>query len=399
MMKVIQICPFFYPVKGGVEEHVLQLSKGLAKRGHIVTIFTSDSSRDSRIKTKVETIEGLQVFRFTTIFSLGDFGKFWPGFITKLMKEDYDIIHVHSYRHLHTILAAFISKLRGIPCIITTHSPFHPLHIRSLFSKLFVVTYDNFFKFFLDKLFSKVITITDTETKYFKHLEREKIVAIPNGINKKIFRKIDSKKYQRLMMKFSISTRDKIILFVGRVHPTKGIDFIINSLRRSKIEQLKVVIVGPIQDKKYFDKLDRMINENDLSTKVIFTDFVTEEEKLILYDISKIFFLPSIYEPFGIVILEAFARGKPVIAVDSDGPRFLIEHGKNGFLVKYEDIDTATRYIKLLLTNKKLYRKISKNNIEKAKQFTWNKIVEKIIKVYEEVLSSNNGLQRRKNTS
>jgi glycosyltransferase involved in cell wall biosynthesis len=391
-MKIVQICPFFYPVKGGVEEHVLQISKELFKRGHVVTIFTSDSLRVGKIKTKTETIQGIRVFRFTTIFSLGDFGKFWPGFIQKLMKEDYDIVHVHSYRHLHTMLAAFISKLRGIPCIITTHSPFHPLHIRSLFSKLFVVTYDNFLKFFLDKLFSKVITITDVESKYFKHLEREKLVVIPNGINKKIFRKIDSKKYQGVMKKFGISTRDKIILFVGRVHPSKGIDFIINFVKRSKIRRLKVVIVGPIQDKKYFDKLYRMINENNLSTKVIFTDFVAEEEKLILYDISKIFFLPSIYEPFGIAILEAFAKGKPVIAVDSDGPRFLIEHGKNGFLVKYGDIDTAMKYVTLLLTNKKLYRKISKNNIEKAKQFTWDKIVGKIIKVYEEVLNNNNGL-------
>jgi len=74
----------------------------------------------------------------------------------------------------------------------------------------------------------------------------------------------------------------------------------------------------------------------------------------------------------------------------SDGPRFLIKHGKNGFLVKYGDVENAAKYIRLLLNERKLYNKISQNNIKKAKQFTWNKIVKKIIKVYEEILSNNN---------
>jgi glycosyltransferase involved in cell wall biosynthesis len=386
-MKIVQICPFFYPVKGGVEEHVLQISKNLTKKGHNVTIFTSDSLRNGRIKQKFEKIEGLEVFRFTTIFSFGDFGKFWPGFIIKLIRENYDLVHVHSYRHFHTILAGFIGKLKNKPCILTTHSPFHPLHTRNLFSKIFVIMYDYFFKFFVDKLFSKVITITTFENNYFGHLSMRRIVTIPNGIDERIFKKIERSKYLRVMKKFGLNKKDKIILFVGRVHPTKGLEFLVKVLNEVKQNSLRVVIVGPIQDMEYFEKLNKIIKEHKLSDKVVFTGFITEEEKLTLYDISKIFFLPSIYEPFGIVILEAFARGKPVIAVDSDGPRFLINHGENGFLVKYGDAESASKYIRLLLGNRKLYKKISVNNIKKAKQFTWNKIVKKIIKVYEDVLN------------
>jgi glycosyltransferase involved in cell wall biosynthesis len=387
-MRIVQICPFFYPVEGGVEEHVLQISKRLRKMGYSITIFTSDSSRSGRIIKRFENIEGLKVFRFTTIFSFGDFGKFWPGFVKKLIKEDFDIVHVHSYRHFHTILAGFICKMKNKPCILTTHSPFHPLHTRNLISKTFVIAYDYFLKFFVDKFFSKVITITSFENNHFKHLLKKRVITIPNGIDERIFRKIKKAKYLRLMKKFGISKKDKIILFVGRVHPTKGIEFLIKTIKEVKQNSWKAFIVGPIQDKEYFEYLSKKIREYKLSDKIFFTGFVTEEEKLILYDISKIFFLPSIYEPFGIVILEAFARGKPVIAVDSDGPRFLINHGENGFLVKYGDIKNVAKYIRLLLNDKKLYKKISQNNIKKAKQFTWNKIVEKIIKVYEEVLSN-----------
>jgi glycosyltransferase involved in cell wall biosynthesis len=385
-MKIVQICPFFYPVEGGVEEHVLQISKNLTKKGHNVTIFTSDSLRNGRIKQKFEKIEGLEVFRFTTIFSFGDFGKFWPGFIIKLIRENYDLVHVHSYRHFHTILAGFIGKLKNKPCILTTHSPFHPLHTRNLFSKIFVIIYDYFFKFFVDKLFSKVITITTFENNYFRHLSMSRIVTIPNGIDERIFKKIERLKYLRVMKKFGLNKKDKIILFVGRVHPTKGLEFLVKVLNEVKQNSLRVVIVGPIQDMEYFEKLNKIIKEHKLSDKVVFTGFITEEEKLIFYDISKIFFLPSIYEPFGIVILEAFARGKPVITVDSDGPRSLVKNRENGFLVKYGDVESASKYIRLLLSDRKLYKKISQNNIKKAKQFTWNKIIKKIIKVYEEVI-------------
>jgi glycosyltransferase involved in cell wall biosynthesis len=385
-MKIIQVCPFFYPVEGGVEEHVLQISKQLTKNGHNVTILTSDSLRNGRIKQKFEKIEGLEVFRFTTIFSFGDFGKFWPGFIIKLIRENYDLVHAHSYRHFHTILAGFIGKLKNKPCILTTHSPFHPLHTRNLFSKIFVNIYDCFFKFFFDKLFYKVITITTFENNYFGHLSMRRIVTIPNGIDERIFKKIDRLRYSEVMKKFGLNKKDKIILFVGRIHPTKGLDFLVKVLNEVKQNSLRVVIVGPIQDKGYFEKLNKIIKEHKLSDKIVFTGFVTEEEKLMFYDISKIFFLPSIYEPFGIVILEAFSRGKPVIAVDSDGPRFLIKNGENGFLVKYGDVESASKYIRLLLSDRKLYKKISQNNIKKAKQFTWNKIVKKIIKVYEEVI-------------
>jgi len=389
-MKIAQICPFFLPAKGGVEEHVYYISKNLSKMGHQVTILTSDSLRDGKVKKRVEKINGLTIIRFSTLFSLGDFGKIWPGFITNLLTNKYDIVHVHSYRHFHCILAAIICKIKRIPCVITTHSPFHPIYVRRTLSKVLVFFYDSYLKFLIDKLFTKVINITTMEKKYFKHLNDERLVVIPNGIDKHIFKRIKPEKYKALIKKFGIKMSDNIILFVGRIHPTKNVEFLIHILKKFKIKRVRIVIVGPIQDRKYFSYLTEEIKKYGLSSRIIFTSVVSEEEKIILYDISKVFILPSIYEPFGIVILEAFARGKPVIAVDSDGPRYLIKNGENGFLVRYGDVESAAKYIKLLLKDRKLYRKISTNNIKKAKQFAWEKIVKKIIKVYEEAIKEYN---------
>jgi len=346
-MKIAQICPFFYPVEGGMEEHVFQISKKLVRMGYDVEVLTSNSLRNGKIRKKFEIIDGIKVFRFNTLFGLGDFGKFWPGFIFKILKEKYDIVHVHNYRHVHTLLSVIICKIKGTPCILTTHSPFHPLTTRRFLSRLFVLFYDFFLSRIFDPLFSKIILITDSEMSYFSHLDKKKVSVVPNGITTNSFRKVKKNTRYRLAKKFGIKREDKLILFVGRIHPTKGLYFLLQSFyelsKRNK--KLKLVVVGPIQDQHYFNTLLRFITTHNLRDSVVFTGFVSEEEKLGLYDTSSVFVLPSIYEPFGIVILEAFARGKPVVAVYSDGPRYLIKNGENGFLVRYEDVESAAKYI------------------------------------------------------
>ena len=73
------IAPSFYPVEGGIERHVLYLSRELIKKGHKVEVFTSDRNRKQKINLKEETYEGIKIRRFKTWFNLGDFASFFPG--------------------------------------------------------------------------------------------------------------------------------------------------------------------------------------------------------------------------------------------------------------------------------------------------------------------------------
>jgi glycosyltransferase involved in cell wall biosynthesis len=231
-------------------------------------------------------------------------------------------------------------------------------------------------------LFDKVIVINKEELRRFKFLSKEKIVLLPHGVPSYFLSKFS---------RFRSKQKRKVLLFVGRVHPSKGIDFLINACSLIKnYKKITINVVGPIEDRKYYRQLKLKIDNYGLDVR--FLGEKKREELPNLYDNGDILILPSPYEAFGIVILEAFARGKPVIAVDSDGPRFLIENGENGFLVKYGDIKSLANYIEILLKNKKLYRKISKNNKNKAKQFTWGKIVKNLIKVYEEALGNNHSI-------
>lgn len=387
-MKIVQICPFFYPVKGGLEEHVYRISKELVKKGHIVYVFTSNSVRKGKIKKRYEIMDGIKVIRFNVFLKFGDFGMFWPGFISYLLKEKPDVVHVHNYRHFHTIFSAILCKIIKKPCVITTHSPFHPKELRRLHSRILVLFYDKILSKIFDRFYDKILIINENERRYFSHLIKDRIFLIPNGIDKDFFKKSSEKLKLKFMKKLKIKKKDFIVLFIGRIHPTKGLHFLLETFKKYfRKKNIKLLIVGPIQDKNYFKKISILFREN-----IIFVGEVTEEEKIVIYDISNVLVLPSIYEPFGIVILEAFARGKPVIAVDSDGPRYLIENGKNGFLIKFGDEKSLKNYINILRTDKKLYKKIAENNFKKAKKFTWDKIVKKIIKIYEEVYSNYNSL-------
>jgi len=372
-MKIAQITPYFLPNSGGVEEYVYQISKFLKGKGVDVDVLTTTILRGSKKRLKrVETVDGIRVFRFDPIFSFGDFGQFWPLFIHILLKGNYDAVHVHVYRHPHTLISVLICKLKKIPCIITTHSPFHPS--KNLKRKILTLFFDKLFKWYL-KLFDKIILINDAEKERFEFI-KNKVEVIPIGIPKFFFTKNKSK----------MKHKNKTILYVGRIHRSKGLEFLLKSAMKVKDKSIKIVLVGPVEDEEYYAKLKKLTLNSRIDVK--FLGKVERKKLLKMYDNSHLVVIPSQYEAFGIVILEAFARGKPVIAVKSDGPSFLINHGENGFLIEYGDVKSATKYIRLLLRNKKLYKKISKNNIERAKQFIWEKIAEKITMVYEEVVKS-----------
>ena len=84
-MKIAQITPYFLPVEGGVERHVLNLSKELVRLGHEVDIFTCSGTRNGERLPAYDHIEGLNVQRCRSVFSLGEFGRVWPGFLSKIL--------------------------------------------------------------------------------------------------------------------------------------------------------------------------------------------------------------------------------------------------------------------------------------------------------------------------
>src|SRR3989338_529626 len=128
-MKILYIVPFFYPVKGAAENHIYYLAKELVKKGHDVHVITSNLDRNSLIKKEFEIIDGIKIYRLKSYFRISNFVSFFPAVFTKINKFDYDILHIHGFRHPHNLIVFLTKK----PKLITPHWPEYPSKVRGSF--------------------------------------------------------------------------------------------------------------------------------------------------------------------------------------------------------------------------------------------------------------------------
>jgi len=375
-IRIAQVCPFVYPVIGGMEEHVLQMSEELVRRGYDVTILTSNLEGKRKIKNKRELINGIKVERFNAWFRIGEFASFWPGFLWKLLKEKYDIIQAHSYRHPHAWLS-LIAKIRGSKIIYSTHSSFIPRELKPLWIKVLYYLYDLIIAPLTLPLYDKVILLTpDGKGNFLRMGVKEKnLVVQPNGVPLESFDKINRNQFRKKQ-----GIKGKMVLFLGQLYKLKGPQFLIECIPKIN-SNATFVFVGP-DFRGYKKELDLMIKNLGVSDKVKFIGKLTGKEKIAAYAACDLFVMPSMSESFGIVLLEAMAQGKAIVAAKSPGPNYLIKEGVNGFLVDYGNVAAMSEKIDNLLSNKALAEKIGTHNRAKARQFTWDKVINTTEEIY-----------------
>ena len=212
-------------------------------------------------------------------------------------------------------------------------------------------------------------------------VDEQKIHVIPNGIDLKLFDKI--KCDAAFLDKYGIE-KENFVLYMGRLYSLKGVHFLIRAFQNIKKEhtKLKLVIAGKGEFEPYLRKIA-------LGTRdILFIGYVDSLMiKKLLYENCLTVVVPSIYETFPMVVLEAMACSKPVIGSNVGGIRSLIKHGKNGFLVKPGDIKSLEKFIKVLYRNPNLRKSMGlfgRKLVEK--EFTVDKMVNETLKVYESLL-------------
>lgn len=217
---------------------------------------------------------------------------------------------------------------------------------------------DILFKEYLSN-FYKYIVLTDLDKESMEKNFRIKCDRIYNPLS---FKSIEKSKCD-----------EKVILFVGRLHKKqKGIDLLIEAFNKIYKECdgwiLKIVGDGP--DK---DEIAAMIKDLHLENRVILEPFTSDVKKYYLN--SSIFVSSSRWEGFGLVITEAMECGLPVVAFGNSGPKEIInENGKNGFIVKCEDVDELADKIKLLINDVDLRKKIAQESMKRALDFSFEEI-------------------------
>src|ERR1700730_15322843 len=251
-LHILHVCPFFYPVLGGLEKVIFQLSAAMVERGHRVTVFSSDLSRTGRIETAREVIQGIEVLRFCNWFKLGSFASFWPQFCFELRARQFDVIHAHSYRHPHCDLAAMRLMRGQAKFVLQPHWPGHP---RGILGRTLANTYDAVLGNRLLRRCDLVFALTPAEVPWLRAHGAKDIRVLPNGIPARILGAVNGQDFRR---RYGID--GFCALSVGRIDEMKGFHFVVKALRL--VEDLQYVIVGPPGD--FHRKLVGLIHEEAL---------------------------------------------------------------------------------------------------------------------------------------
>jgi glycosyltransferase involved in cell wall biosynthesis len=376
-------------VASGYVQVVYNISRELVRRGHEVEVYTSNSLDGSRKKIEDGSLMISQIkvnyFNYIT-----NYYKFFltPSMISAVRKnlKEFNVIHIHDFRTFQGIVIHYYAWKYRIPYVLQAHGS-----IPRIGKKELKWIYDTFFGYRLLRDASKVIALNRVEVDQYRRMgvPEKKIIIIPNGIDLSKYANLPSKGFFK--KKFGIPEEKKIILYLGRIHKIKGIDFLVRAyaylINEMKFKDTVLVIAGP--DDAYLGEVKSLVHDLGVSNSVVFTGPLYGKDKLAAYIDSEVYVLPSRYETFPMTILEAYACEKPVVASKVGGLKVLVKDGETGLLFELGNVEQLARSIFNLLNDNNIAKEMGLKGKNFVKEnFTIEKVVEKLEKVYEGVVKS-----------
>lgn len=342
-MRILYVCHSFYPclTSGGVVRSSFELAKEMVRRGHDVTVFTTDGcqNRLRTIRNKKVDVDGISVYYFSNLSNL--LRMKWkiatpialPAIAAEII-DSFDIIHIHEHR---TTLAAFIASIarnKGIPLVIQAHGSL-PGYSRKRQAHLF----DLFIGKRILKMATKCIALTENELEqYIKcDVPAARIEIIGNGIE---LIELSGEGKGKLRKTIGIESDDFLIIFLGRINKIKGLDMLLDSFE--KVLQSKtncyLLIVGP--DDGYKSHLEEIINKRGMASNIqILPPILDAIDKFNAISDSDLLVLSSEYEAFPMVVLEAWNCRRPVVITANCGISNFASKG--GIVTRYDSDEFA----------------------------------------------------------
>jgi len=399
-MKILMVSPAYPPYSKGGGSIVKAIVDGLINNGHEVAVIAGffEGRFKKPLRKKVGGAEivwlplyipyengffsyvGLRISMPPTLDSL--------MYIKKSMDfDEYDIVHLFAFPHL--IVDSINLMLRNSKKVLTVHA------LPKYVNKYPVVKF--LYKAYFNTIGRKTIRdsslITAVSRSTFHTLvqakvPREKLRIIPNGIYLDNYRKT---KYDEFVTQFGIEDKDVVLLTISRFAWYKGFEYAIEAIYRlSKIHKrypFKYVIMGEVEDPAYFSRIRKIVSDRGLEKSIIFAGFVNENLKLQALSRADIYLAPSLFEGFGLTVLEAMAMGKPVIATRTTGFRDILEHGKTAIIVSPKSSGEIVNSINLLLSDEVLKEYLVNNARRELKKYDWKNIISRYEKLYHDIRS------------
>mgnify|MGYP001097869617 CR=1 FL=1 len=387
-----------FPLQGsGSGVYAANIAKSLEKKGHKTCIITPENtSVFSNLKgiklhpvffKHEEKIEGQQEFNFPcfdphprssllfcdmTSVQLEQYKQaFRKAIEEEILEFKPDVIHAQ-----HIWLISSIALEYNIPVVITSHGSD-------------IMGYDDWPQFH-DVMYKvadgckKIVAISNHSKEIIENIfvsNKEKIVTIPNGYDKKCFYKENYNKNEILAELEIDKEYDKIVCFAGRLAKNKGVDLLLQAAKRYENENVLTLISGYGEE---YNNLIKMRDEFKLKN-VVFLGNRSHDILRKIYNISDVCVVPSRKEAFGLVALEAIACGTPVIATKQGGMTDFVSK-EVGILIEKENIEELEEAILQILNGKakfdsKYLAQYAKNNYKQ------DLFIDKLIDIYKEIIN------------
>ena len=375
-MKILQVTQTYYPYlhEGGRPSVVLGLSKRLVRRGHQVTVLTSNYDRPFRSKRSshggIETIYLGYLLRHRVV-TLN------PGLLSfrRRRLREFDVVHVHGIYDLLGPAVARSCRKWNVPYIIETEGMYRPIarniSLKKLYHRLFGKT-------FLEGA-ARYVATSERERGQLEEegLPAEKIELRRNGLDLDEFE--DLPPPGRFRSKKGVGEKDPLLLFIGRISHVKGLDLLVNAFAEVP-PPAKLVIAGPDDRDGTLREIERMSDRSHLGERLLLPGPLYGREKLEALADADLLILPSRNENFGIAAGEAVACGTPVLLTDRCGIAPLLKE-KAALVVPF-DVEALRDGITRLIEDDELREGLRTSCAEVASKLSWDEPAKMMEEIY-----------------
>lgn len=375
-MRIALVAPYDFAYHGGVANHVTALERQLTAMGHRVVIIapaskpvTSFGDRFVHIGTPRPMPASGSVARITISVRLANKIK------GVLAKEQFDVIHLHE--PFMIMLCSAILRYSKTVNIGT----FHAAEGKPGYNFGWPIS-----RWLLRRRAKKLhghIAVSSASRDYHSKYVKADYTIIPNGI--------DLTHYNPQVEPMPQYKDGKInILFVGRLEKRKGLNYLIDAYKKvhKKHPNTRLIIVGP--GTRLRSKYEQKVRNARLEKNVVFISDVSYEDLPRYYQTADIFCAPATgAESFGIILLEAMALGKPVVASNISGYASVLTHEQEGLLVKKKNAADLAKALERLIDEPVLREKLGRQGLVTVQNYSWEKVARRVEEYYLQVLASN----------
>ncbi len=377
-MKIALVSPYDFAFPGGVINHIVALEKQFTRMGHQVKVIAPASTAASSLNSSLIPIGKPRPVPTSGSIARVTISPWLSSRIKSVLeKENFDIIHLHE--PFMPMLCTTVLRLSNTANIGT----FHASSVQSRHEFMGYNFGRPFTTWLLRRWFRKLhgrIAVSKPAMEYVNNYFNGEYNIIPNGIDLEHFSSDVSPIEQFCDGKLNI-------LFVGRLEKRKGLNYLLRAYKwvKGEFPESRLIVVGP--GTRLRRKYEKEVRKRGLED-VVFVGYVSQDDLPRYYKTADIFCAPAIgWESFGIVLLEAMATGKPVVASDIPGYASVVTQGVDGLLVPPKNEGELAQALISLMRDASLRQHMGARGRLKAGEYGWESVAQRVLDYYIRVLS------------